>query len=484
MDLRAPKLLLRICSLAGALCAASALLAAAAGPAGAAQDGVNVDSGFLSGPAIAAQTEALIDKLHPGWVRVFLDWNDVEPSPGAVGLSEIGEYKQFFDALPAGTKVDVDVSGSPAWANGGSTNPATPPTSDASFAGFLNTVSNAWGSSVSAWEIWNEEDSTSNWTGTPAQYVSLLKAAYPAVKAADPGATVLLGGLGANDYPYLSSVYAAGGAGSFDGVAVHTDDACSITSPNAFAFNPGTQEINRWSFLGFTTVHSLMSANGDGAKPIFMTELGWSTTNSTCSSGSSSGKRAGGVSEKTQATYLNQAYNCLAQAQYSYVTAGMWFNLVDTATTNDFYNRYGLLSTALKPKPAFAAFEKVSADGGKLAVGCGNFAGPTLHLVSPRNGEQYSGPLPIVVTAKVNGGAKGDAIGQIAVQHDGKSILNFNKVDAHYANRTLTGHIDWQGARGLSAGPHTISVVATNANGVKSEITVTVIHDASTKKHK
>ena len=67
----------------------------------------------------------------------------------------------------------------------------------------------------------------------PAAYAQLLKATYPVIKAADPGATVVLGGLTGNDYPFLEGVYAAGGKGSFDAVGVHTDTACNLNPPSA-----------------------------------------------------------------------------------------------------------------------------------------------------------------------------------------------------------------------------------------------------------
>jgi hypothetical protein len=286
---------------------------------------------------------------------------------------------------------------------------------------------------------------------------------------------VSLGGLTANDSPYLQQLYSDGAGGSFDAVGDHTDDACSTTSPYAFAFDPGSDDINRWSFLGFSTVHSVMAANGDGAKPIYLTEFGWSTTTATCDSGASSGKKVGGVSEKTQALYLQQSYHCLAQPQYSYVAAAMWFDMVDFAPQNNIFDRYGLLSTSLQAKPSFAAFAK-EASGDPLSGSCGNFAGPTLHLENPRNGEHYSGRLMLSVTATVNGKAPGDKISQIALQEDGKTILNFNRIDAHYADGQLSGAINWEGARSLAPGPHTITAVATNANGVKSTVTVTVIH--------
>ncbi len=48
---------------------------------------------------------------------------------------------------------------------------------------------------IQAWEIWNEPDVPFFWQGTAEQYAQLLKVAYFAIKAADPDAIVLFGGL-------------------------------------------------------------------------------------------------------------------------------------------------------------------------------------------------------------------------------------------------------------------------------------------------
>lgn len=48
---------------------------------------------------------------------------------------------------------------------------------------------------VHVWELWNEADRPWFWAGTEAQYAQILKVGYQAVKAADPEATVLFGGL-------------------------------------------------------------------------------------------------------------------------------------------------------------------------------------------------------------------------------------------------------------------------------------------------
>ena len=66
------------------------------------------------------------------------------------------------------------------------------------------------------------------------------------------------------------------------------------------------------SFLAYREVHAVMLANGDD-KPIWMTELSWRTTSAECEEGAFAGQKAQGVSDDQQATYLSQAYNCLAQ---------------------------------------------------------------------------------------------------------------------------------------------------------------------------
>ena len=90
-----------------------------------------------------------------------------------------------------------------------------------------------------------------------------------------------------------------------------------------------------------------MAAHGDGSKPIYMTEIGWSSTDAECQTGAWAGQKAAGVSEATQANYLTQAYHCLAQPKYSYVKAAMWFDLVNGGTDSAPLDNYGLLNADL-----------------------------------------------------------------------------------------------------------------------------------------
>ena len=49
----------------------------------------------------------------------------------------------------------------------------------------------------------------------------MLKAAYTAVKAGDPDATVITGGILYNNTAFLEGLYTAGAGSSFDGLGIH-----------------------------------------------------------------------------------------------------------------------------------------------------------------------------------------------------------------------------------------------------------------------
>jgi hypothetical protein len=63
------------------------------------------------------------------------------------------------------------------------------------WAQFVHATVTRYAGRVDTWEIWNEPDLTYFWQGTPEQYARLLEVSYRAVKDANPGATVLFGGL-------------------------------------------------------------------------------------------------------------------------------------------------------------------------------------------------------------------------------------------------------------------------------------------------
>jgi hypothetical protein len=86
------------------------------------------------------------------------------------------------------------------------------------------------------WEIWNEPDSGEFFSGTPQQYAQMLRTAHDAIKAIDPQANVLLGGISNTaGMGWLLQVFATAGADAahaFDIANVHERNLLDALSPD------------------------------------------------------------------------------------------------------------------------------------------------------------------------------------------------------------------------------------------------------------
>lgn len=437
--------------------------------AAAAEPGVVVNSPI----GLSTESDGLVAGLGVRWVRSFVPWNSFEPARGHLNEGLLHSFESGIEGLPAGSRVILDIVDSPQWASGDA-NPATPPRDPSSYARFAGEIAKRLAGRVAAYEIWNEEDAPMWWSSGPdaAAYAELLKATYPAIKAADPQATVVLGGMTGNDYEYLSALYDHGAKGYFDAVAVHTDSVCNSISPYNALYNGGNdRRVNRWAFLGYRTVHETMLAHGDDS-PIWMTELGWSTSREVCDSGAGSGHASGGVSEETQALYLRQAYHCLAQDPY--VQVGIWYGLQETEPWGSPRGSYGLLDQNLTPKPAYEALSAYARNGDRLSEMCG-IPGPAVRLVRPKTGIRYTNTLPISVTASGN-----YPVYLISLYDDGHIIRSFY---VHNGLPTLSGSMVWHGARLLKPGRHRLTAKAIDTRNNVGTTTITIVR-AGGKSHK
>lgn len=117
---------------------------------------------------------------------------------------------------------------------------------------------------VSTYEIWNEPDGGHFWLPgpDPGGYADLYAAARFAIKAADPGGRVLIGGL-TNPPVFLPAVLSARPdlRGHIDGVAIHP------YSPSPTAILHSVQ-----------TDRSLLRSLGLGDVPLYLTEFGWASS--------------------------------------------------------------------------------------------------------------------------------------------------------------------------------------------------------------
>jgi hypothetical protein len=474
--MRLPKILLSLAAAAAAL--------VVPGAAEAASPGVNVLS------ATPAQIQQALD-TGAKTVRMFVSWHELEPNGrgqypdnpqhNADVSAVIQAYDHAIRTLNAGgAKPLFVVTTAPSWANGTS-DVAVPPSDPADYADFLKRfAAHARGvGSVLGYEIWNEPDENQFWHPAPdaARYSALLKAAYGAIKEADPAATVVSGPMTGNNYEWLEQLYGQGAGGSFDAVAVHTDTACSVYGPDFFYRENG--KIARYSFLGYRSVHDVMAAHGDGGKPIWMSELGWTTTGgvpNSCQRGAWAGQKASGVTEDVQAQYLTHAYACLANDPY--VTEAAWFTLQDSPTQPvEELRHYGLLRADGSAKPALDAFRSIVASNGGQPGACGDFDAPRLRVIKPAPGQQFVDRLDIQAAAE--DGAGGVGLSRIGFTYDGgQKLANFAE---NLGWDKPVGLTPWYGSRDLPLGAHTIEVLAIDKNGNSVTQSIPVVKVATLK---
>ena len=173
----------------------------------------------------------------------------------------------------------------------------------------------------------------------------------PAFHAGDPSTTVVFGGPAYNDTDWIRRAYAAGAHGSFDAMATHPYLGIADEAPET------PDDGTMWTLTHVAAVHRLMAANGDGDKPIWFTEFGWSShTNAGLDLNDGADNWLHGVSAQQQADYLIRAIQ-LVQKDFPYVTHMFWYCERNVATDNVQNANYGLLTHDLQPKPAYTALQ-------------------------------------------------------------------------------------------------------------------------------
>ena len=323
--------------------------AAAAGSARA-YGGIAPDGSFpFLGPAQLTRQMDLIAASGARWVRLGVVWSVVEQRRGSFDWSS---SDRVIDAARArGLHVLALVTYAPSWASGSDDDKVAPrdPTDIRAFARAAAARYAPRG--VHAWEVWNEPNIAAAWAPRPdpVAYTSLLRTVATQVRAVDPRATIVSGGLApapdARDgtalgpATFLRRMYDAGAAGSFTAVGLH---------PYSFPFLPlqaGTASFN--AFLRASVIRKVMVDHGDEGKKIWSTEYGAPT-----------GSSGDAVSEQVQADSLVQAYSQLER--WSWAGPLFVYTLRDSGTDRrDREQNFGLLHADYSPKPAWTAFRRL-----------------------------------------------------------------------------------------------------------------------------
>ncbi|MEA2588935.1 MAG: polysaccharide biosynthesis protein PslG [Actinomycetota bacterium] len=319
-------------------------------------------------PAQLARTLDDAVTLGVGWIRVDLSWADVQ------GRSPSSDEWGAFDRIAtAAQERNLDVLAilayAPAWARPtGCSSEKCAPADPGSFAAFASDAVRRYAPlGVRTWEVWNEPNLTGFWKPQPSvpDYLRLLKATVPAIRAVDPGATVIAGSLAAGrmvngdvtPFDYLNALGAAGGLGLVDAVGYH---------PYSFPLPPlDTQAPNAWAGIATTqpSLHGVLSAQGFGDMKIWVTECGAPTGGPGDRSTTLDYTRNPAPDHVSEDLQALMAMGSLRFAKTSTAVGGLfWYSYKDLGTNrSDRENFFGLRRFDDSPKPSYWSFKQAVA---------------------------------------------------------------------------------------------------------------------------
>jgi len=307
----------------------------------------------------------MVGDLGVHWIRQPIQWLALESSPNLydfVGLDILVD-----DLRLQGVNVLFTVSGSPKWATvaGDSGGPRDP----ADFARFMSALATHFAGRVGAYEIWNEPNLALEWGPRidAGAYVELLKAATPAIRAADPHAIIVAAALGPTGYNdpkigiddvrYLEQLEAYQ-----NGVYRYLAD---VQGSHPYGYrsapdllwpeNPNTGEYTSHPSFYFRRIEQqrlAMIRAGDGGRPMWITEFGW---------GSGNFPEFSDVSEETRAQWIVQAVQ-QTRARYPWVGAMFVWNLNWSVFSppDTSWGYFSLVNADYSPRPAYNAVKYLS----------------------------------------------------------------------------------------------------------------------------
>lgn len=245
-------------------------------------------------PGAADQELGLMARIGVRSLRLGIWWKYSQPYPTweAIPPAQRGYFVRtpgaptsfvvldvlFAAAARHGVTLLPVLVGAPAW---GAVNPephgevlGNPPRDPSAFAAWAGAVVRRYGSRGTfwaahprlprrppeAWQVWNEPNIRSAWSapGWVKGYAALLRAAAPAIRAADPGAKVVLAGLTNDSWTALRRLYGAVDRRDFDIVDAH---------PYTRYAGDVVKILRR--------VRAVMARHGDARRPLWVGEIGW-----------------------------------------------------------------------------------------------------------------------------------------------------------------------------------------------------------------
>ncbi|OJU85452.1 MAG: hypothetical protein BGO11_00430 [Solirubrobacterales bacterium 70-9] len=315
-------------------------------------------------------------------IRVPVNWAAVQSSPGA--LPDWSSVDPFVrSAAEGGISVLPFLFGAPDWAvhyegiGGGAKAPVSLPVQNsaqvASWREFLRLAvfryspgGSFWTENpllperpVRTWQIWNEENyKYFAARPSPSQYGKLVVNSFRALRSADPGARIVLGGLFAR--PKGGNKKAAPGRVKRTWFAARFLEQMYKTTPGvrgkflAVALHPYSDNYKQLT-PEIEELRDALKASRDPGRALWITELGWSSGHPSAANGYNKFEKG----PQGQARELRGAFNLLrAKAAAWRVKRVYWFSFTDSLGTCNFCDGSGLFGAGGSPaKPAWSAYK-------------------------------------------------------------------------------------------------------------------------------
>jgi polysaccharide biosynthesis protein PslG len=290
----------------------------------------------------------IIHNLGAGYIVQVLSWREIEPSPGEFHW----EYTDWLvrAAEYYNLRVVARLDKTPRWAGTPGAFNAVPYHVE-DYAAFVERVAARYRGRIAAYIVWNEPNISREWgdqSPDPGAYATILKQAAQRIRRNDPDARIVAAGLAPtnehseramDDRDYLRALYADDAKDSFDVLAAHP-------YPSTYPPEDPRGAHDGSNFNRLYDWRDIMTANGDGAKPIWITEFGYTTQ-------MPPGLDQLRVSEAEQAQWIPRAYE-IARDQMPFVEMfGVW-NIAREVPPSDELAGYSLVRADGSLKPAYA----------------------------------------------------------------------------------------------------------------------------------
>jgi hypothetical protein len=215
---------------------------------------------------------ALMNELEINAMRCSFGWDDYEPVRGQYDFAWLEEFASLAEQY--GIQLRPYIGYTPEWAGALDSDGIVwnnPPGDYQDWYNFVYQLALALSDhpNVLSYEIYNEMNLSLWWDGSVGQYMETLKQGAEAVRAADPDAQVILGGLSEPDYRWLRGLMESGYARYYDILAFHS---------YAETWTPSNEVVEK--FLGIEYRNQFLPGHkqyGEG-EPIWINEMGYATT--------------------------------------------------------------------------------------------------------------------------------------------------------------------------------------------------------------